>query len=638
MNGAPYIPAKTAEKMGEHPVKGTRHAALIDIAMSLLGNGMSRDAVFAQCRSTVPDADKTDKAIWGIIDWCEGKGPTPSGFGDSPPPVRTAGKLALQKPAQPKLTPKQMVARCIGDQKRNEIWWGEQCQLLIPGDPVEQATALFRALYEPEERVNLVKEFFIGDDGKAKPHGAGKSFTRDQWIAHFEMHGMPKSDSGVWIRPNPCGEGTGKDGAVTDADILSFRFTLLESDELTMEEQLSLYARTGLPIAAIVTSGGTSGHAWVRIDASDLEQYRERVKALYEALEGFGMDRANKNASRLSRLAGAHRTLGVEGGGLQRVIYINPEARGDVLTAGFLLNMRALLMQPPVPMKPLREAICNAHDRYLELAENKGKNGVPTGIPSFDTRTGGLKKKRFYVLAAESKCGKSSLAFNIARVATVGNKIPTAVFSMEMDSDEIVDMLMSMEGRVNRNCFNTGDFSDFDMQGIKKASPILEVAPLYIFDNPEQTIDSIRADVKRLKGSVNLGLIIVDYIQLVTPTGSDAQSREQQIAAIGKGLRALCVEANAPVLALSQLNDEGRLRESRALAHAAHGVFILEEIEPSIEDTPERLLRLKLERARAMPRGTYPIVFEPYYCRMYEGNHETEIKPKVQQGDLRRKR
>jgi hypothetical protein len=103
------------------------------------------------------------------------------------------------------------------------------------------------------------------------------------------------------------------------------------------------------------------------------------------------------------------------------------------------------------------------------------------------------------------------------------------------------------------------------------------------------------------------------------------------------GLRRLCVDADVPILALSQINDEGKLRESRAVGHTAHAVMILEEIDPS-DDAKTRFLRLKIERARAMPRGTYPIVFEPYFCKMYEGDHETTSTRKVQQGDLRKKR
>ncbi len=634
MNGAPYIPGKTAEKMNGGHVKGQRHAAMIEIAMPLLGNGMAPQAVFSQLRATFPDADKTDKEILDVVNWCADKNPTPSGYGDAPAP-QARRPLAIQKPAKLALSPQDAVTQAIGGQSFSEEWWREKGDP-IPTNPAGQTRALFETLYSPEDRVNLVKEFFIADDGKPKPHGGGASKTRDGWLRHFEQHGLPVSDSGIWIRPNPCGPGTGKEGSITDADILAFRFAFLESDILSMSDQLSFFAITGLPIAAIVTSGGNSCHAWVRIDAESLEEYRTRVKALYDAIDGYGMDKANKNASRLSRLGGAHRKLGGVGDGIQRVIFLDSKARGSVLTSAFLESMKANLAKPPVSRSPLQPAILAAADRYEELLRNKGKTGVPTGLKGFDKISGGLKKKRLYVLAAESKCGKSSLAYNIANHATQ-NKHPTAVFSMEMDQDEVVDMLMAMEGPIDRNVFNTGEFDTLDFTRIVETSKKLANQPLYIFDSPLQTMESIREETMRLKSTVGLDLVIVDYLQLVTPSAEYKDNREQQIATIGMGLRRLCVDADVPVIALSQINDDGKLRESRAVGHTAHCVMILEEIEPT-EDAKTRFLRLKIERARAMPRGSFAIVFEPYYCRMYEGDHEIYPAPKTKQGDIRRTR
>ena len=112
-------------------------------------------------------------------------------------------------------------------------------------------------------------------------------------------------------------------------------------------------------------------------------------------------------------------------------------------------------------------------------------------------------------------------------------------------------------------------------------------------------------------------------------------SREQQVAVMGQAFRALCSEVDVPVIVISQVNDDGKLRESRAVGHAAHAIMLLEEMDPS-NNGPERELRLKIERARSMPRGEYPILFEVLFSRMSDGKHSTEKKEPEQQNNLRK--
>lgn len=630
-----YVPPATATKIATGAAKGNRHGTMFEIALPLLGNGMSREAVFAQLRSTFPDPDKTDREIWDVITWCESKNPTPSGHGDRPAPAVHHQRRAPSSPPPAKLPPREAVTRCIGDQWLSEASWNARSKSPIPALPADQTRAMLLALYGPGDKINIVTKHFVGDDGKAKPHGGGKTLTRDAWLDYFAEMGLPKSKAGVWVRPNPCGPGSGKDGAITDGDILDFRFAFLESDMLSVAEQLSFFGRTGLPIAAIVLSGGGSCHAWVRIDAATQDEYRERVAALYAAVTDYGIDKANKNSSRLSRLPGAHRKIGATGDGIQRLIYLDGDCRGDVLTPAFLERMAATLRQPPPVKRPLESTVLAAADRYEALIANRGRTGLLTGIPEFDKMSGGLKRKQMYVVAAESKCGKSTLCLNIINFAAVVNRHPVALFSMEMDRDELMDLLVAMNGSVNRNAFNTGVFFDADVQNTTRALTKIAEAPLHIFDHPLQTLESIREEALRLKAATDLALVVVDYLQLCTPSDSYRDNREQQIAAIGRGLRILASEADVPVIAVSQINDDGKLRESRAVGHAAHAVFILEEIDPT-NDGPERQLRLKIERARSMPRGAYPILFETLYCRMTEGSHSTAAP--VKQGDIRKKR
>lgn len=317
MNGTPYIPAKTLENLAsEHP-EGTRHHAKILIAMPMLGNGLPPSAVVETLRIKFPVASLTE--IQGVVRWCHEKNPQPSGNGKNghsfQMPVRLARVEDKPEPANPE--------QIVSGETVDESDWRERSIIPLPEDFKDDARTLLETLYSPEDRVNMVCKYEIGADKKAKPKGGGKILSRVEWVRWIEEKGAPFSDIGCWIRPNPCAEvGTGDDGAVKDSDIVTFRFVMVESDTLPLDMQLSLYAKMALPIAAIISSGKKSAHAWLKIDAKDLDEYRAIVKTIYDRIEPLGFDPMNKNASRLSRLPGVPRKIG--GPGNQRLLYLNP--------------------------------------------------------------------------------------------------------------------------------------------------------------------------------------------------------------------------------------------------------------------------------------------------------------------------
>ena len=183
---------------------------------------------------------------------------------------------------------------------------------------------LVNALYAPGERVNFVTEFAEhrekSGEVKARPVGKGITLERDALATRFEQRGSDSSKAGGWLRMNPVdGRGIG------DANVTACRFALLESDTLPMELQLALFAKLPLPIAAILSSGGRSVHAWVKLDARDAAEYAAVVPRLFDILAKFGVDGKNKNPSRLSRLPGAIRVIGKAGDGVQRLLYLNPQ-------------------------------------------------------------------------------------------------------------------------------------------------------------------------------------------------------------------------------------------------------------------------------------------------------------------------
>lgn len=178
-------------------------------------------------------------------------------------------------------------------------------------------------LFRPGEIVNFVTGFVINKTRsgveKSNPGDCGSSVERDALIAKWRNEPLPCSDAGGWLRINPV-DGKG----VSDQNITAFRVALLEFDKIPAALQLSIFSKLPLPIAAILTSGGKSIHAWVRIDADDHPDYEASVVRIREAIRRFGIDRQNKNPSRLSRLPGVRRIHGASGDGRQRLIYLNP--------------------------------------------------------------------------------------------------------------------------------------------------------------------------------------------------------------------------------------------------------------------------------------------------------------------------
>lgn len=200
----------------------------------------------------------------------------------------------------------------------------EASPIRMDGESKYDGAVLVGALYQPGERINFVTDFETTQerDGtvKARPKGRGLTVERDALVARFEQRGTDTSEAGAWLRMNPL-DGTG----IADANVSAFRFALLESDCLAVGLQLALFARLPVPVAAVLSSGGRSYHAWVRVDAPDVDAYRRTVARLLELVARFGVDGKNKNPSRLSRLPGAKRCIGAVGDGVQRLLYLNPQ-------------------------------------------------------------------------------------------------------------------------------------------------------------------------------------------------------------------------------------------------------------------------------------------------------------------------
>ncbi|MCB0729699.1 MAG: replicative DNA helicase [Ignavibacteriae bacterium] len=178
---------------------------------------------------------------------------------------------------------------------------------------------------------------------------------------------------------------------------------------------------------------------------------------------------------------------------------------------------------------------------------------VPTGYFALDEMLGGFQKSDLIIVAARPSMGKTAFALSAARNAAVDHKAPIAIFSLEMATVQLVTRLICAEARVNAHSVRTGKFKAEDGPRISRTLGKLSEAPIYIDDSPGQTVLEIRAKARRLKAEKNIGLVIIDYLQLMS-SSTRMDSREREISTISRSLKSLAKELNVPVIALSQLN------------------------------------------------------------------------------------
>jgi replicative DNA helicase len=266
--------------------------------------------------------------------------------------------------------------------------------------------------------------------------------------------------------------------------------------------------------------------------------------------------------------------------------------------------------------------ILNANfDRIEQLYLNKGKiTGVPTGFHDLDNKLSGLQKSDLILIAARPSMGKSSFMMNIVQHAAVREKITTAIFSLEMSKEQLTQRLLCSEALIDAHRLRIGDINEDEWVKLARAMGPLSEAPIYIDDTPSISITEMRAKCRRLKLEHDLGLIVIDYLQLMQGKGS-AESRQQEISEISRSLKALAREINVPVVALSQLSraPEMRadhrpvlsdLRESGAIEQDADVVMFLYRDEYYHPDTEKKNIgEVNIAKQRNGPTGTIELVW-----------------------------
>lgn len=280
------------------------------------------------------------------------------------------------------------------------------------------------------------------------------------------------------------------------------------------------------------------------------------------------------------------------------------------------------IRQDFTPIKPILE---EAFDRIDELHKNKGKlRGIPTGFADLDNILAGLQNSNLIILGARPSVGKSSLGLDLVKHASIKEKIPVGIFSLEMSKEEVIDRLICSQAKVDLWKLRTGRLSSIgendDFSRIGHAMGVLSEAPIFIDDTPGINVMEMRTMARRLQSERGLGLIIVDYLQLMEGRGK-TDNRVQEVSEISRSLKGLARELNVPVVALSQLSRgiESRtdqrpklsdLRESGSIEQDADVVLFIYR-EDKVRQNPEtkNIAEIIIAKHRNGPVGSVKLYF-----------------------------
>jgi replicative DNA helicase len=273
----------------------------------------------------------------------------------------------------------------------------------------------------------------------------------------------------------------------------------------------------------------------------------------------------------------------------------------------------------------LETILSESFDRLDELHKDKGKiRGVPTGFKDLDNILAGLQRSDLIILAARPSMGKTALALNLAHNVALKSSEPVLMFSLEMSKEQLVDRMLAMESGVDAWALRTGNLNDSDFEKIGQAMGTLSEAQIYIDDTPGITVSDLRTKARREAHQRKLGLIIVDYLQLMSGGGryGGEGNRVQEISEISRSLKGIARELNVPLLALSQLSRsvESRspqipqladLRESGSIEQDADVVaFIYREDYYNADTERKNLTDIFIKKHRNGPTGGIELYFE----------------------------
>lgn len=276
---------------------------------------------------------------------------------------------------------------------------------------------------------------------------------------------------------------------------------------------------------------------------------------------------------------------------------------------------------------PIKDVVINVLEKIEKASKNKGTvTGIPTGFIDLDYKMSGLQRSDLILVAARPSMGKTAFVLNIAQHVAFKANVATAVFSLEMSDEQLVNRMLALESKVDSQAIRTGNLADADWEKLIEGAGIIGRSNLIIDDTPGISITEMRSKCRKYKLEHNLGLIIIDYLQLMSGRGR-SESRQNEISEISRSLKGLARELNVPVIALSQLSRavEQRpdhrpmlsdLRESGAIEQDADVVmFIYRDDYYNKDSENKNIAEIIIAKQRNGPIGTVNLVWLPNYTK-----------------------
>ena len=282
---------------------------------------------------------------------------------------------------------------------------------------------------------------------------------------------------------------------------------------------------------------------------------------------------------------------------------------------------------------PIRDVLLETYERIEFLSQRRGDvTGIPTGYPDLDKMTAGLQRSDLIILAARPSVGKTAFALNLAQNVAARAGETVAIFSLEMAASQLVQRMICAEGNLDASKMRSGSLEEDDWQKLTMAIGTLAKAPIYIDDTPGVTVQDIRAKCRRLQAERGLGLIVIDYLQLIHGRGR-GENRQQEVSEISRTLKGIARELNVPVIALSQLSRSveqrqdkrpmmSDIRESGSIEQDADIVaFLYRDDYYDKESENKNVVEIIIAKQRNGPTGTVELAFLKEYNKFVSLDH-----------------
>ncbi len=312
---------------------------------------------------------------------------------------------------------------------------------------------------------------------------------------------------------------------------------------------------------------------------------------------------------------------------ISNACYLNNDKVEDIMEDAEKRMFELLQKRNSGEFVPIRQVVLNALDTIEKASRTKGSvTGLPTGFVDLDYKTSGFQPSDFILVAARPSMGKTAFVLNIAQYMAFKKDLTVAIFSLEMSREQLVNRLFSLESRVDSQSIRTGNLKDEDWAKLIEGAGVIGNSNLIIEDTPGISISEMRSKCRKFKLEHNLGIIIIDYLQLMSGSGK-SDSRQQEISDISRSLKSLARELSVPVVALSQLSravekrDDKRpmlsdLRESGAIEQDADVVMFIYRDDYYNKDTENpNVAEIIIAKQRNGPIGTVNLVWMPEYTR-----------------------